>query len=128
MSQQAKKEQVIKLREAGLSFGDISKQLGISRSTISSICQRASEQQKQRCKQCGVLLKQTAGHRQRIFCSDKCRKEWWKNNESHHLINNKDTCLICGKEFIYHESRHRKYCSLSCAYKKKIKDGGNNEK
>lgn len=128
MSQQAKKEQVIKLRESGLSFGDISKQLGISRSTISSICLRANEHEKYTCKQCGILLKQTSGHRQRIFCSDKCRKEWWKNNGRHHLINNKDKCLICGKEFIYHESRHRKYCSLTCAYKKKSQGASNNEK
>ncbi len=39
MSQQAKKEQVIKLRDKGLSFGEISKELGISRSTVSCICQ-----------------------------------------------------------------------------------------
>ncbi len=37
MSQQAKKEQVIKLRESGLSFGEIAKQLSISRSTVSSM-------------------------------------------------------------------------------------------
>lgn len=79
MSQQAKKEQVIKLRESGLSFGEISKQLGISRSTVSSICQRVKEQEQHRCKMCGLLLKQTSGHRQRIFCSDKCRKAWWRS-------------------------------------------------
>lgn len=78
MSQQAKKEQVIKLRESGLSFGEIAKQLCISRSTVSSICQRAKEQEQHRCKKCGLLLKQTSGHRQRIFCSDKCRKAWWR--------------------------------------------------
>ena len=79
MSQQAKKEQVIKLRDKGLSFGEIAKELGISRSTVSSICQRKKEKQQQGCKNCGVLLKQTSGHRQRIFCSDRCRKAYWRS-------------------------------------------------
>ena len=61
MSTQAKKEQVINLRESGLSFGEIAKELGISRSTVSSICKRASERHEYRCKKCGVLLKQTNG-------------------------------------------------------------------
>ncbi len=128
MSQQAKKEQVIELREAGLSFGEIAKQLGISRSSVSSICQRAKEKQQHSCKNCGVLLKQTSGHRQRIFCSDRCRIKWWRSNEATHKINNKAVCLTCGKEFIYHESRVRKYCSLSCAYKGKNKEVNDNER
>lgn len=128
MSQQAKKEQVIKLRESGLSFGEISKQLGISRSTVSSICQRAKEQEQHRCKKCGLLLKQTSGHRQRIFCSDKCRKSWWRSNGNSHSINNKAVCLTCGKEFIYHESRLRKYCSLACAYLGRKKEVSEDER
>lgn len=34
------------------------------------------------CKNCGKRLKHTAGKRKKIFCSDKCRKQYWKlNNE-----------------------------------------------
>lgn len=50
MSTQAKKEQVINLRDSGLSFGEIAKELGVSRSTVSSICKRASEKHEYRCK------------------------------------------------------------------------------
>ena len=127
MSQQAKKEQVIKLRESGLSFGEIAKQLCISRSTVSSICQRAKEQVQHRCKKCGALLKQTSGHRQRIFCSDKCRKAWWRTNGNSHSINKKAVCLTCKKEFVYHESRVRKYCSLACTYQGRKKEATDNE-
>lgn len=127
MSQQAKKEQVIKLRESGLSFGEIAKELEISRSTVSSICQRAKVQEQHRCKNCGVLLKQTSGHRQRIFCSDKCRKAWWRANGNSHSINKKVVCLTCKKEFIFHESRIRKYCSLACVYQGGKKEASDNE-
>lgn len=121
MSKQAKKEQVIKLRDVGLSFGEIARELGISRSTVSSICQRAKEKHECRCKKCGVLLKQTDGHRKKIFCSDKCRKAWWKLNGKH-SVNNKAICLTCGKEFVYHESVLRKYCSLACFYQDRKKE------
>lgn len=117
MSQQAKKEQIIELRNQGLSYREISKRLGISRSTIFSICKKANEEQHQCCKNCNILLKQSSGHRQKVFCSDKCRKEFWRKNRSNYTINNYSTCLTCGNEFLYHDSRIRKYCSLNCAYK-----------
>lgn len=127
MSQQIKKEEVIKLRDEGLSFREISKELEISRSTIFSIYKKAKEQQKQSCKNCGILLKQSKGHRQKVFCSDKCRKEFWRKNRIDYTINSYATCLTCGKEFLYHESRVRKYCSLNCAYKGKRKGAQDNE-
>lgn len=61
-----------------MSFGEIVKELGVSRSAVSSICKRANERCKFRCKKCGVLLKQTNGHRKKVFCSDRCRKAWWR--------------------------------------------------
>lgn len=129
MSTQAKKEQVLKLRELGLSFGEIAKELCVSRSTVSSICKRANERYEYRCKKCGVLLKQTNGHRKKVFCSDKCRKAWWRfDYGSNHTINNEATCLACGKKFIYHESRLRKYCSIECFYKSRRKGACENEK
>ena len=44
MSTQVKKEQVINLRESGLSFGEIAKELGISHSIVSSICKRQAKE------------------------------------------------------------------------------------
>ena len=122
------KNQIIKLREAGLSLGEISKQLGISRNSVASVCKRSQEKQVERCKFCGVPIKQTTGHRQRIFCSDKCRIKWWRQNSTNHAINNKAVCLVCNKEFVYHESRIRKYCSLACAYKGRKKEASGDEK
>lgn len=122
------KNQIIKLREEGLSFGEIAKRLGMSRSSVSTIYRRAQEQHVDRCKCCGLVIKQTAGHRQRLFCSDKCRIRWWRQNSTNHAINNKAVCLMCNKEFVYHESRIRKYCSLACAYKGRKKEASDNEK
>ena len=44
MYTQAKKKQVIKLRASGLSFEKITKELGISRSIVSSICKRQAKE------------------------------------------------------------------------------------
>lgn len=127
MSQQVKKEEVINLRKQGLSFGEIARELGISRSSASSIYQRAKESEKCKCKWCGITIKQTVGHRPRLYCSNNCRMNWWKAN-ANHKINNTAICLNCGKKFIYHESRLRKYCSITCAYNHRKTEVSDNEK
>ena len=29
------------------------------------------------CRNCGKRLKHTAGKKRKVFCSDKCRKQYW---------------------------------------------------
>lgn len=126
MSQQVKKEEIIKLRNQGLTFGEISKRLGMSRSSVSTICQRNNNKEKSTCRYCGIAIKQTAGHRQKLHCSNSCRLKWWREN-ANHKINNTLVCKYCGQEFLYHESRVRKYCSRFCAYQDRKREVGKDE-
>ena len=85
---QQQKEQISKLRANGASFGKIASALGISINTIKSYCKRnpiLSEVvpapkaviHADRCPQCNATLAQSPGHRQKRFCSPKCRIAWW---------------------------------------------------
>lgn len=67
------------------------------------------ETTKQYCKNCGKELFQTGGHRQKEFCSDKCRKTYWHKKQR----NQEKNCPICGKRFIANDPR-AKYCCDFC--------------
>ena len=66
-------------------------------------------------------MKQPDTGRPKKFCSDKCRREWWKGHPER--INRKESamypavCVRCGKEFLSYGNRKRKYCSHDCYIK-----------
>lgn len=119
-------EQVEKLRESGMSYGKIAARLGLSVNTVKAHCLRhrirsGPEKAKEQkaiglCPQCGARLVQTRGHRQKRFCSKKCRSAWW--NAHPEQINRTAfstvVCQHCGKEFVKYGNRPRKYCSQAC--------------
>lgn len=116
------KNQIYKLREKGLSYSKIAKQTGFSESTIKSFFRRENlrnnneEEINKKCRYCGKKLVQTKGHRQKKFCSDKCRFAWWKSagsdlpEDSPYIFR----CKNCGKEFNRCGKKNRKYCSFGC--------------
>lgn len=113
------KHRIVELKVQGLGYRAIAKELGIAVSTVSSYLRRIKDVEaisKQKCKCCGLELKQTKGHRQRVFCSDKCRIKWWKNNKEQ--LNKKkmikNLCPICHKEFFYYPGKIQKFCSWNC--------------
>lgn len=68
------------------------------------------------CKYCGEKLIQTKGHRQKKFCSNKCRFTWWKSPKadlpkaSPYLLK----CKNCGKKFKRYGKKNQRYCSHGC--------------
>lgn len=125
MNQQQIK-QVEKLRESGMSYGKIAAQLGLSVNTVKAHCHRhrisndpekAMEQETiGLCPQCGAHLVQTRGHRQKRFCSKKCRTAWWQTHPEQIKRSAWATaiCEHCGKSFVKYGNRPRKYCSRAC--------------
>lgn len=123
---QQQKEKIIKMRRDGFSYSRISTSLGISENTVKSFCRRNNlggaytEASVQKdgifCRQCGTPLTQTAGVKQKRFCSDKCRMAWWKDHPE--AVNRKAlytfTCSTCGREFKSYGNKNRKYCSRAC--------------
>ena len=78
------KKYIYDLKSKGLSYSKISKETSISENTIKSFFRRENlknareKEEGINCKYCGKELIQTKGHRQKKFCSDKCRTAWWK--------------------------------------------------
>ena len=100
------KTRILELRAKGLVYREIAEQLGMSVNTVKSICNR----NKGVCKNCGTAL---VGRKEKIFCSGKCRLQWWyahSTNRGYVPI----TCAHCGKEFMAYPSKARKYCSHTC--------------
>lgn len=116
--------QVVRLREAGMSFAQIAKALRLNVNTVKSWCRRQGITPQHHsktdvevvtligCAQCGSEL----SGRQRRFCCEACRRAWWKNHPDQ--IQRKAfyhfTCTHCGKPFIAYGNANRHYCSHAC--------------
>ncbi|MPM54284.1 hypothetical protein SDC9_101062 [bioreactor metagenome] len=119
------KTDVNRLRLAGHSYTQIAEILHLSRNTVKSVCQRWGIQPKVTlevgneaglCQNCGIKIAQTAKQKHRNFCSDTCRRSWWK---AHRDSGKKKTavqvrCASCGRIFEDYTRNHRKYCCHGC--------------
>lgn len=119
------KEQAIRFRTAGWSYGEIAKNLVLSVNTVKSFFQRqgipaiAPDQQKPIagiCPQCGKPLLSQTHTKPRRFCSDACRMAWWKTHKQQvtRKVFYSFTCAHCGITFISFGNKHRKFCSHAC--------------
>lgn len=87
------KSKIRRMRLDGMGYRAIANALELSVYTVKSYCKRNHlagvgavvalnnvELIKQGviCKQCGAKLNHTNGKRRKVFCSDNCRKKYWK--------------------------------------------------
>jgi len=112
------------LRAIGWTYAKIAEVVGISIDTVKSFCLRQGVNIRKThdddgnalCKHCGKLLKQVAGGRSRVFCSNKCRYKWW--NIYRPFLGRKNTavivCLYCKVPFAAYSTGSRQYCSIAC--------------
>lgn len=124
------KDRITELRQAGVSYMNISRLLDINENTVKTFCRRNGLTGtaaninvsvlpgliRNNCKTCGKPFLQYPGHREKVFCCDACRIKWWNTHLS--SANRKSmyeyTCPTCRKKFRAYEYRHRKYCSHEC--------------
>ncbi len=141
---EADKKQIIIMRNNGHSYGQISKILDISVNTVKSFCRRnrmaktsnsKSEdrtivnEQSDKCKNCGKKLKQHERGKPKKFCSENCRRIWWRENKNQQ---NKKAfyslkCQECGIQFESYGNKKRKYCSHACYIKSRFGKGKEHE-
>lgn len=121
------KNKILELRNKGFGYKSIASRLNLPIPSVASFCRRNELLAKDNincCKNCGAKLTQTPGHRQKTFCSDKCRRSWWKNNPEGHKLTlfKENICCTCKKTFVSYSNKVRKYCSFDCY--KKARQGG----
>ena len=108
------KKRILELKEAGYGYGSIAKELGLSKSTISSFIKSLDGYSI--CKCCGKKFIQPTGVRLKIFCCDKCRFKYRRiqSNGKPIISNYEVECLGCHKKFYSYRSLKRKFCSREC--------------
>jgi endogenous inhibitor of DNA gyrase (YacG/DUF329 family) len=125
------KDEITKMRREGMSYAQIASVLSMSVNTVKSYCQRndlggvaATGAESDVCAHCGKPVHQTAGRKEKRFCSDGCRMAWWREHPER--LNRKAAyrlvCAGCGKPFESYGNRNRKYCSHGCYVKDRFGD------
>lgn len=112
------------LRSQGIGYKKISEMLGLSVNTVKSFCKRnrlgCSEvrQDQHICPWCGKPVEQNAHRKQKKFCSDRCRMQWWNSHldQVNRKANYSFVCPVCRKAFTAYGNSNRKYCSLDCYF------------
>ena len=100
-----KKQDIIKLndlRQQGKGAAEIAETLNLPLNTVKSYLRRHPEADASRvCPQCGKPVAQKEGRKEKKFCSDKCRNQWWNSHQSEIKKEAYYTlvCQFCGKEF-----------------------------
>lgn len=130
-----KAEEIEKLkvyRRQGYSYEEICKLINVNKSTVASYCRRhdikpvtqvkVSKTAKAEiddyvfCKYCGCELIQARRGKPKKFCSEGCRRSWWKEHQE--KLNKKAyyfmTCKKCNKLFESYGNKNRKYCCHDC--------------
>ena len=123
--------QVKEMRLNGMGYRAIAEALGLSRDIVRNHCKakgmggyvaatvknlQEREVQNGICLCCGEEISQQGNGRPRKFCSEKCRRQWWKTHpeEGNRKAVYTQVCARCGKEFTAYGNSHRKYCSHDC--------------
>ncbi|MCX7749149.1 MAG: sigma-70 region 4 domain-containing protein [Clostridia bacterium] len=142
------KQKIFELRSNGQSYLQIAQTLRVSENTVKSFCRRninkpekvetsvaiktvETKESLSDCKHCGKPLIHADKGQPKKFCSEKCRRIWWKANDGQ--IDRKAwyalNCSMCGIEFESYGNRNRRFCSHACYIKKRFeKGGGENDK
>jgi endogenous inhibitor of DNA gyrase (YacG/DUF329 family) len=129
------KEQIAQLRESNLGYGEIAAITGLSKDAIKYYCKthnlggqrseiKATEGTIQLCRFCGKPITNSSKARKRLYCSDECRRSWWKahpeegkpRERSIHTL----SCGYCGKTFTSWGEHGRKFCSHACYIKSRF--------
>lgn len=126
------RNKIYELRESGLGYKAIAKELSLSPSAVRCVCDTKKKEDALLgvCKNCGIKIRSIKGKKKRLFCSDKCRMIWWNNHKDQ--VNRKAyytfICKGCGKEFKSYGNNGRTYCSIACYSRSRGKEANGNER
>jgi len=130
------KDKVYELRMKGVGYKAIAAVLGLSRDSVRNFCKtnalmgdasvvamntEVKKVQGIACQCCGKPIVQVEKGRVRKFCSEECRRMWWKENKDQSIKKSvaiyTKTCTCCGEAFTSYGNKKRKYCSHKCYIK-----------
>ena len=131
----ATQSKIRELSMGGYGYRKIASVLNISPNSVKSYLKRNPVDNVdfldfQICKYCGVSLESENTRPDKVFCSKKCKNQWWNRNPN---VKSKSiellVCPCCNKQFYSYKSRSRKYCSMKCYDKTRgVSDYNENDK
>ena len=121
----AEKNLIELYRSQGMGCAEIASRINLSVNTVKSYCRRnkpvaamasvpsaVATPETGVCKNCGALITAAQGKRDKIYCSDKCRYQWWHLHRGNSLNATERACLFCEK--LFRTNRPQKYCCHDC--------------
>ena len=130
------REKITALRHQGFGYTAIANSVGLTKDSVKAYCRShglAGEKAEHTlvkipvklCLNCGKVLVQRPGVKQRKFCCPECRMAWWNSHQD--AVKQKAvysySCLQCGKNFTAYGNAKRKYCSHNCYISARFKGG-----
>ena len=96
-------------KSKGTAIKKIAIMLGLPINTVKSYCRRHSQNENAStyengfCKNCGTPVKQLPNRKEKKFCSDKCRIDWWLKHVAEHKTKTQQEvkCRLCGKPLLH---------------------------
>lgn len=124
----SQKKDIITLRRAGSGYGTIAQRLRLTKNAVAGVCRKNDERfidsdllpnsDCLHCRHCGAPIKCTPGKRARLYCSDACRRAWWKEHQEQSKPRERSlhsvSCQNCGRTFTVWGKRNGRYCSRRC--------------
>lgn len=118
------KNQILALREQGCGYAAIAKITALSINTVKSFCRRnglmatSAAEATPACPFCGDALEQRAKAKPKRFCSEGCRRAWWRAHSAAGVKKAyyQKVCAYCGKPYTVYGRQESKYCGLDCAH------------
>jgi hypothetical protein len=123
------REKILELRRTGMGYQAIANEVREKRDAVRYICKSRGLggngediHPENTCPSCCKPLIQPRGRgRRRRFCSENCRRAWWKKHPEEAV--RRETalyitkCECCGSTFTSYGNNHRRYCSRDCYIK-----------
>ena len=123
-------KQIINLRLKGLGYKAIAVVIGSSKENVRYFCKthgldgnaelvklnfEEHKKHPETCKFCGGKITRVPHSGKKLYCSDECRRAWWKEHpgEANHSkeATYKCECSYCKRVFYSYGNKDRKYCS-----------------
>lgn len=120
--EKAEKDKISALRSEGKSYREIAETTGIPLNTVQSYCRRNNivcddSKIKVICLWCAKPIIQNDRKVPQKFCCNECRYKWHHKHKKYTETNSVSRiCEYCGKEFVCHAHKERKYCTSACYF------------
>ena len=138
------RSKIFEMRADDISYKQIADTIGLSVDSVKGYCKRnhltgdikivklnskLSEKRTDVCLMCKNPISQKSLGTVRKFCSDECRRTWWKQNPEKCIKNEnaiyKFICKYCGRESESYGNSKRNFCSHDCYVKFRFFRKGN---